>query len=372
MSLWIWNCCPGCRLPCFNERADMINTTKFQSKLVSWYKTEARVLPWRSDPTPYKVWISEIMLQQTRVDTVIPYFFRFIAEVPSVRELATIEEEKLLKLWQGLGYYNRALNLQKAARLIVKEFGGEIPSDMKALVSLPGIGVYTAGAIASIAFDKAVPAVDGNVLRIIARMTASRDDIGDPKTKKLFEPVVSAMIPERKPGDFNQALMDLGATICLPNGEPKCPECPVSDCCEAYSKGLTLEIPVISDKRARKIFKKTVLLIASNGLFALRKRDENGLLPYLWEFPNCEEYLTGEECGQVLCNWGITEFVITELPPSKHIFTHLEWHMKGFFVRVSEHRDSSDFIWATKDEIRSRYSIPTAFKSIIKYVNTAF
>ena len=307
----------------------MVNAAKFQS-LIKWYKKEARVLPWRSDPTPYKVWISEIMLQQTRVDTVIPYFLRFIAEVPSVRELALIEEEKLLKLWQGLGYYNRALNLKKAAQMIVEKFDGEIPSDMKDLVTLPGIGVYTAGAIASIAFGKPVPAIDGNVLRIIARITASREDIGDPKTKKMFEPVVTAMIPAEAPGDFNQALMDFGATICLPNGEPKCGECPVSGLCEAYKKGLTSEIPVMQDKKARRIEKKTVLLISYQDKFALRKRRENGLLPNLWEFPNVEGHLTPEQCRQVLSSQGITACEITGLPPSKHIFTHLEWHMKGY------------------------------------------
>lgn len=344
----------------------MTNALKIQNLLMQWYKKEARVLPWRSDPTPYKVWISEIMLQQTRVDTVIPYFFRFIAEVPSVRELAEIEEEKLLKLWQGLGYYNRALNLKKAAQTIVEKFDGNIPADMKDLITLSGIGIYTAGAIASIAFGKPVPAIDGNVLRIVARMTASRDDIGDPKTKKMFEPIVSAMIPAIAPGDFNQALMDLGATICLPNGEPKCAECPVTECCEAYRQGLTGEIPVIKNKKARRIEKKTVLLIALNDRFALRKRDENGLLPNLWEFPNVEGYLTREQCRQVLNSQGITVCELTELPPSQHIFTHLEWHMKGYFVRVSELSDSSDFIWATKDEIRSRYSIPTVFKSFIK------
>jgi len=348
-----------------------MNTAAFQTKLMQWYKKEARVLPWRSDPTPYKVWISEIMLQQTRVDTVIPYFFRFIAEVPSVRELAMIEEEKLLKLWQGLGYYNRALNLKKAARMIIENFDGEIPSDMKALVTLPGIGIYTAGAIASIAFGKAVPAIDGNVLRIIARMTASRQDIGNPKTKKLFEPVVTALIPARKPGDFNQALMDLGATICLPNGEPKCAECPVQECCEAYRQGLTSEIPEIQVKKARRIEKKTVFLIAYQNKFALRKRDEKGLLPNLWEFPNVEGHLTLEQCVQVLNGLGITACEISELPPSKHIFTHLEWQMKGYFVHVPGLTNATMFVWAAKDEISKHYSIPTAFKSFINYVSTA-
>lgn len=345
-----------------------MNNKKFQSNLVYWYQKEARLLPWRSDPTPYKVWISEIMLQQTRVDTVIPYFLRFITEAPSVQVLAGMEEDKLLKLWQGLGYYNRALNLKKAARAIVKEFDGEIPSDMKALMSLPGIGVYTAGAIASIAYGKAVPAVDGNVLRIIARLTARREDIGLPATKKLFEPIVTALIPAEKPGDFNQALMDLGATICLPNGEPKCNECPVSICCEAYHEGLTSEIPVLSKKKARKIERKTVFVIFHDEKIAIRKRAEKGLLPNLWEFPNVEGHLTREQCKQALDSLGIEAYETTKLPASKHIFTHLEWHMKGYLIHVTELRDASDLVWATKEEIDHRYSIPTAFKKVVASV----
>ncbi len=338
---------------------------EFQNLLMQWYKKEARVLPWRSDPTPYKVWISEIMLQQTRVDTVIPYFLRFIADVPTIGALAQIEEEKLLKLWQGLGYYNRALNLKKAAVKIIEEFSGEIPSEMKRLMSLPGIGVYTAGAIASIAFGKAVPAVDGNVLRIIARVTASSENISSPVTKKLFEPLALQWIPNDNPGDFNQALMDLGATICLPNGEPKCAECPVSGCCEAYRKGLTLELPVQSGKKARKILKKTVFVISYQSSYALRKRAAQGLLPNLWEFPNVEGHLTREQTKKALDLLGVTAGEITKLPPSKHIFTHLEFHMKSYFVKATEIQDYSDLTWATKEEINHRYSIPTAFKKVV-------
>lgn len=338
---------------------------EFQNLLMQWYKKEARVLPWRSDPTPYKVWISEIMLQQTRVDTVIPYFLRFIEEVPSVEALAQIEEEKLLKLWQGLGYYNRALNLKKAAVKIVGEFNGEIPSEMKNLMSLPGIGVYTAGAIASIAFGKAVPAVDGNVLRIIARVTASREDISRPATKKVFEPLVVQLIEKDNPGDFNQALMDLGATICLPNGEPKCAECPVNSCCEAYRKGFTFELPVQSAKKARKILKKTVFVISYHERYALKQRPAKGLLANLWEFPNVEGHLNAEQSKKALNSLGLVAFEMSKLPASKHIFTHLEWHMKSYLVKATEIQASSDLTWATKEEISYRYSIPTAFKKVV-------
>ena len=211
-----------------------MNTEAFREQLMNWYRQEARDLPWRRDPSPYKVWISEIMLQQTRVDTVIPYFDRFVAEIPDVAALARVDTDKLLKLWQGLGYYGRALRLKEAAQIMVRDFGGEVPSGVKALASLPGIGAYTAGAIASIAFGERVPAVDGNVLRVIARLAADRGDIGEPDTRRRFTLLVTQMLPAEKAGDFNQALMDLGATVCLPNGEPRCGLCPARNSCEAF------------------------------------------------------------------------------------------------------------------------------------------
>lgn len=312
-----------------------------------------------------------MMLQQTRVDTVIPYFKRFISEIPTVGDLAEVEEEKLLKLWQGLGYYNRALNLKKAARIIVQKYNGQIPSDIRDLRSLPGIGAYSAGAIASIAFGKAAPAVDGNVLRIIARITASRENIGDPEVKRQIESFVTDLLPSEHAGDFNQALMDLGAVLCLPNGEPKCGECPVNGFCEAYRLGVCAQIPVKRTKKKRSIEKKTVLVISSENRFALRKRSGDGLLPNLWEFPNFEGILTPEQCGQVLRDMNLSVQKIVPLKPSVHIFTHLEWHMAGFFVLTDKLKDSPappDLIWASGEEIRRQYSIPTAFKEYIRYV----
>ncbi len=347
----------------------MTDINKFQSNLTQWYRKESRELPWRSDPTPYKVWISEMMLQQTRVDTVIPYFLRFIAEIPTVQALAQVEEGKLLKLWQGLGYYNRALHLKKAAGLIIENFNGQIPSETEELQSLPGIGAYSAGAIASIAFGKRVPAVDGNVLRIIARITANREDIGDAKNKKRIESFVRELLPLEHTGDFNQALMDLGAGICLPNGEPKCPECPINEFCRAYREGLCSEIPVKTSKKERKIEKKTVLVILYKNRFALRKRNGGGLLPNLWEFPNVEGALTKEKCRELLPEMGLSAYKITALKASRHIFTHLEWHMKGFFIDASEVQNSSDWVWVTKEEINDQYSIPTAFKEYLKACN---
>jgi len=345
---------------------ESLNINQFQQDLLNWYYENARVLPWRSDPKPYYVWISEIMLQQTRVDTVIPYFTKFISELPTIKALAGVEEEKLLKLWQGLGYYNRALNLKRAAQILVEEHQGQLPSAVKELMFLPGIGAYTAGAIASIAFGEAVPAVDGNVLRIMARLLESREDINNAKVKKEMQTLVSQMIFKEHPGDFNQALMDLGATVCLPNGEPKCDKCPVNTHCRAYKNGLTAAIPVKVEKKARNIDKKTVFVIFSKGYYALRKRGAGGLLPNLWEFPNEEGYWTENQCRNFLDKMRILPEKIVPIKTSKHIFSHREWHMKGFFIIADADLNHSDFTWVTKEEMDNQYSIPTAFKEFIK------
>lgn len=343
----------------------MIDIEEFQTALLGWYAKEARTLPWRNDPTPYKVWISEMMLQQTRVDTVIPYFDRFIAELPTVQALAEVGEDRLMKLWQGLGYYNRALNLKKAARIIVAEFNGIIPSADKELQSLPGIGAYSAGAIASIAFGIRIAAVDGNVLRVMARITANPEDIADPKVKKQLGEFVSSLLPSTQNGDFSQALMELGAMICLPNGEPKCILCPVNRFCAALQKGLIAQIPPKSDKKQRKILKKTVFVIFCNGRFALRKRENGGLLPNLWEFPNMPGHLTEQQCKEALEDTGLRILKITAMKPAVHIFSHLEWHMTGYLIQAEEAHTASSRIWATQEEIMRQYSIPAAFKAFL-------
>jgi len=340
-----------------------MNTKIFQEQLMDWYRKEARDLPWRRDPSPYRVWISEIMLQQTRVDTVIPYFERFVAEIPDAAALARVETDKLLKLWQGLGYYSRALRLKEAAQVMVRDFAGEVPSAVKALASLPGIGAYTAGAIASIAFGERVPAVDGNVLRVIARLNADRGDIGEPDTKRRFTALVTQMLPAEKTGDFNQALMDLGATVCLPNGEPRCGLCPVQNHCEAFRKGLVQDIPVTTQPKKRRVEDITVFVIFCEGRFALRQRGEKGLLPNLWEFPNTEGHLGERARIAFLEELGVAPLEVIELPSAKHIFTHLEWRMKGYFVRAAQIREDTPLVWATGDEISQKYSIPTALKT---------
>lgn len=336
--------------------------------LLDWYRKEARTLPWRDDPSPYHTWISEMMLQQTRVDTVIPYYNRFVTEVPSVEALSEIPEEKLLKLWQGLGYYNRAMNMKKAARMIVENFNGEIPSSVEELQTLPGIGVYSAGAIASIAFGARACAVDGNVLRVIARITANTGDIADRQIKRELQEVVSHLLPAEHTGDFNQALMDLGATVCLPNGEPKCGACPMRTVCKAFKKGLTAQIPQKDKDKKRQVEKRTVFILSHENRFALRKRDNKGLLANLWEFPNTGGQLSEEECIEKIVEWGLSPGSIRPVGSFRHVFSHLEWHMSGYFVSAGGTENLPGWVWVTKEEMADRYSIPTAFRGFIKWI----
>ena len=259
--------------------------------LLAWYETHARVLPWREQPEPYRVWISEIMLQQTRVEAVKPYFARFMEALPTVRDLAEVPEENLLKLWEGLGYYNRARNLQKAARVIQEQYGGVIPSSYEELLKLPGIGSYTAGAIASIAYGIPVPAVDGNVLRVISRVLASSEDILKQSVKKQMEESLKAVMPADRASAYNQGLIEIGAIICVPNGQPKCGECPLASICLGRKQGLLDSIPYKTPKKPRKIENRTILLIESDGAYMIRKRPEQGLLASLYEFPSLDGHL---------------------------------------------------------------------------------
>jgi A/G-specific adenine glycosylase len=346
------------------DKADHVK--EFGDKLLKWYQKEARALPWRSNPDPYKIWISEIMLQQTKVETVIAYFERFLRRVPTIQALSEIGEDDLLKLWQGLGYYNRAINLKKAAQIIVQRFKGQMPSHIKDLQSLPGIGPYSSGAIASIAFGTRAPAIDGNVLRVIARITANKEDIGRQRTKKEIERSVKALLPLEDVGDFNQALMELGAIICLPKEVPKCNKCPVCAFCQAFQKGITLNIPVKVNKKQRKIERKTVFVISWDKRLALKKRANGGLLANLWELPNAEGHLSKEQSKKEINNLGISIKKIIKMKPSRHLFTHLEWQMSAYFVLALEVKDPLIFKWATKEEIDSYYSIPSAFKSFVK------
>lgn len=342
---------------------------QFQNKLLEWYDHNARILPWRDDPSPYRVWISEIMLQQTRVETVKPYFENFMREVPTLRDLGDIPDDKLLKLWEGLGYYSRARNLKKAANIISQKFGGEMPCKADSLKTLPGVGPYSAGAIASIAYGEKVPAIDGNVLRVMARVTADKGDIANRIVRKEIEELVKKILPTVRVGDFNQALMELGATVCLPSGEPKCAQCPVNFLCEGYRQGIAETLPVKAKKPAKKVEQRTVYIINSGNRIALRQRPNTGLLANLWEFPQEKGHLSPKECEVLLKEWGISASRIIPLKESKHIFTHLEWQMIGYFILTEGFQESAGFIWATRDEIKKQYPIPSAFKAYFKYLN---
>ncbi len=342
----------------------------FRKKLLGWYAEEARDLPWRRDPTPYKTWISEMMLQQTRVDTVIPYFERFIGEVPDIPSLASIPEDRLMKLWQGLGYYRRARDLKKAAQILLADSGGELPSDEAALRSLPGVGAYSAGAIASIAFGRKTAAPDGNIRRVMARLAADTGDPADPKVRSRLAGLASDLLPDEGAGDFNQALMDLGASVCLPNGRPLCFRCPVRDFCEAFRKGMTLEIPAKPDRKERKTVERTVLLIGRDGRFAIRQRGGSGLLARLYEFPGFDGHLSEEAIRQVLRELGLSAGPIASVGPFRHIFSHIEWDMAGYAVRLLPSPHSPDgWIWATREEIERLYSIPAAFSGFLSVLD---
>ena len=333
--------------------------------LLAWYDLNGRTLPWRSVVTPYRTWVSEIMLQQTRVGAVIPYFEHFMEELPDVSALAAVSEERLLKLWEGLGYYSRARNLQRAAKIVVSDFGGALPQSYHALLSLPGIGEYTAAAIASINFSEPVAAVDGNLLRVAARVSGCGEDIMDAKVRRLFRQRLDAAIDANRPGAYNQAMMDLGATVCLPNGAPKCEICPARMMCEAYKNGLTEVLPVRAKKKARKIEERTVLLLFQNGKAALRKRADTGLLASLWEFPSVLGNLDEAGVSLALAQMGLSAKSVEPAGSAKHIFTHIEWDMKGYFADVTGEND--DLFWADAAAFDAA-AIPTAFKKFAALV----
>lgn len=339
--------------------------TAMERPLLSWYENHARVLPWREAPTPYRVWISEIMLQQTRVEAVKPYFERFIGELPDVASLARVEDDRLMKLWEGLGYYNRARNLKKAANQVMELHGGTLPADYDALLTLSGIGSYTAGAIASIAYRIPVPAVDGNVLRVISRVLADESDIASASVKKQTETILRKCMPADRAGDYNQALMEIGAMICIPNGQAKCGECPLASVCLAKIRGIVSELPVKTKKKARRVEERTVLIIEDETAVSIHKRQDTGLLAGLYELPNLEGKLTEEEVRSYLKSLGIAGDGVTLKPLSKakHIFTHVEWHMTGYRVTVKEQPLPDRFLNVEKKELAGSYALPAAFRA---------
>lgn len=327
--------------------------------LLKWYQEEKRSLPWREDPTFYHVWLSEIMLQQTRVEAVKGYYERFLKVLPTIESLAIVPEEELLKLWEGLGYYNRARNLKKAAKKIIEEYDGKVPTTYETLLNLPGIGEYTAAAIASICYQEKVPAIDGNVLRVMMRLQNSNRDITLLKTKRELWNEMLPLLP-LEVGDFNQALMDLGATVCLPNGIPLCTKCPLHTVCKSYLENTTDQIPVKSKKQARTKVKKTVFIFQCDDKFAITKRENKGLLAGMYEFPNIEGWLASKEAIAFTRKLELEPLKIKELSISKHIFTHIEWHMHGYFVKVE--KQNQIFQWVDYSDLEKNFAIPTAYK----------
>lgn len=333
--------------------------SRLPGPLLAWYRENARDLPWRRTQDPYRIWVSEIMLQQTRVAAVLGYYARFLEAFPTVEALAAAPEERLMKLWEGLGYYSRARNLQKAAKLVAER--GGFPDTYGDLLALPGIGDYTASAIASAAFGRKEAAVDGNVLRVVTRITDCHCDILDPRVKKTVRERVQAVMPEEA-GDvrvFNQAAMELGATVCVPNGPPRCGACPARDFCLGLARGTAEILPVKAPKRARRVEEKTVFLLLRNGRAALRKRPDTGLLAGLWEFPNVEGALDEAAAPAAVSAWGLEPREWKNKLAARHIFTHVEWHMTGYTLEVAGD-GPAEFEWVDAASLET-HAVPSAF-----------
>ena len=331
-------------------------------RLLPWFYVNKRDLPWRQDREPYHVWLSEIMLQQTRVEAVKGYYKRFLDRLPTIADLAAVEEPELMKLWEGLGYYSRVRNLQKAAKVIMTEHSGEFPRNYKAIRALPGIGDYTAGAVCSICFDGKTPAVDGNVLRVLSRLLDDHSCTDEPKVKRHFSELLASVYPDAA-GDFTQSLMELGATVCLPNGAPRCEVCPMGDLCLARKRSTIDELPVRAAKKPRKQQDMTVFLLTVGGRVALRKRPAEGLLAGLYEFPHLHGVLSPEEAIRAAEDWGLHPQELEKTVGRTHIFTHIQWNMTG--VRLHCGAENQEFIWADRDTVLRTLALPTAFRQFL-------
>lgn len=332
---------------------------KLPDALLPWYKQNARRLPWRQDTEPYHIWLSEIMLQQTRVEAVRAYYLRFLEQLPDIHALAAAPESRLLKLWEGLGYYNRARNLQKAARVIETQYGGRFPGRYEEIRALPGIGPYTAGAIASICFGLPCPAVDGNVMRIITRMTENDAPIDRMQTKTEIAAQLEKVYPKNDCGQFTQALMELGATVCTPKS-PKCTACPASSFCRAYKNGTVMQYPVKQPKKEKRLEERTVFLLQCGDRYALTKRTESGLLAGLWQLPNMLGKMGVKQALDTAGGFGAQPVELCKQMHRVQIFTHIKWQMTCYHILCAER--SPDFVWATAQEIETTYALPTAFR----------
>ena len=334
--------------------------------LISWYEREKREMPWRSDPTPYHVYVSEIMLQQTRVDTVRPYYLRFIAELPDIAALASCEESRLLKLWEGLGYYSRVRSMKKAAGKIVEKYGGKIPSSYSELLKLPGIGAYTAGAVSSIAFHEKEAVVDGNVLRVLSRLTGSEDNIDLDSTRENYRKLLKSFLTEdgTDPAVFNQSLMELGALVCVPNAEPRCEVCPLASSCRAFRENRTDMLPVRSPKIPRKKAEITCFLIFRDSCLLLVKNDRKRLLSGLYALPHYEGRPDPGKTAAFLSSIGIESESERILPDRKHIFTHIEWQMHGIEILTKSSPPSagSGYRFFNSEELENEAAVPEAYR----------
>jgi len=339
----------------------MAQLSELPGLLLPWYAQNKRDLPWRENRDPYRVWLSEIMLQQTRVEAVRGYYARFLTALPTVQALADCDEQQLLKLWEGLGYYNRARNLQKAAKIIAQT---GFPDSYEGWLALPGVGEYTAGAVASICFDRPVAAVDGNVLRVLSRYQADPSPITEPAVKKQVKAALEAVYPAEQPGAFTQTLMELGATVCVPNGAPKCEKCPLSGQCKAFLQEKTADFPVKAAKKERKIQQRAVFLLRCGDKLALEKRPARGLLAGLWQLPNVEGILTAEQAAAQAAQWGCEPHDVLSIRQKKHIFTHITWEMEGFELVCGQENDR--FVWATPAQLEEEYPLPTAFRQFLE------
>lgn len=332
------------------------------TRLLRWYDQNSRDLPWRKDNTFYHVWLSEIMLQQTRVEAVVDYYYRFLEEAPTISKLADLPEERLLKLWEGLGYYQRVRNLQKAAKLLMDIPQDTWPKSKRELLQLPGIGPYTSGAIASICFGERVSAIDGNVLRVISRLHAIQEDLTSKETHQKITDIVKQLLPETRVGDFNQSLMELGATVCIPSANPRCDMCPISVFCKAKERNLTDVIPMKKTKIKQTEEDLWVLILKYKELYAIQKRDHTNVLKGLWQFIN---YKKDKEIHKIILDLNLKGEIVKDNINKKHIFTHKIWHMHMVEVELSEKPTIEGLVWVSLEDIVRLYSLPTAFRQFI-------
>jgi len=361
--------------------------------LLAWFRKSARELPWRTSRSPYRVWVSEIMLQQTRTAAVIPFYQRFTERLPDVKSLAEVPESDLLKLWEGLGYYSRVRNMKKAAEIVMSEYGGVFPGSAAEIKELPGIGPYTSGAVASIAFGEKIPAVDGNVMRVVTRLLESEEDIAMMRTRRDTGEMLAQAMPADDPGSFNEALMELGACVCVPNGKAECGRCPLSDLCEAHKHHREEELPVKKHAAGRRTEEKTVLIIRSGNRTVIRRRPEKGLLAGMYEFPMMDGKKTRQEVLSEVRRMGLVPLKIKELPQARHIFSHIEWQMSGYLIWLAEpgisfpeqmrfpeeihentdlgvtNEEENGMIFTESKEIEGKYPLPAAFRAFAGYMD---